>query len=77
VFRSESQANGSFASRIREAREKASLSQAELAAELGVTTRAVQTWETGTRTPRPRLLRALAVVTERPVAWFFEGEQAA
>ena len=52
----------SLAHRIREARYAANLSQVEAAAEMGVSPRTWQGWESG-RTPRPRHRRAL-------VAWF-------
>lgn len=51
-----------LAQRIRDARAKALLSQAEAAAELGVSVRTWQGWEAGTM-PWPRHRRALA-------AWF-------
>ena len=48
----------SLAFRLRDARTTAILSQAELAAILGVSRRAIQTWEAGTQ-PLPRHHRAL------------------
>jgi len=48
-----------YAAALKEAREEANLSQGELAARLGVSTRTVQNWEAG-RTPQPKHRRAVA-----------------
>lgn len=58
--------------RIRQARRDLGLTQVELAAKLSVTTRSVQGWEAGTAAPHARTLRALAELSGRPVAWFYE-----
>lgn len=44
---------------VREARERANLTQQELAGHLGVSERSVQNWEAGTTFPRPSQRRAL------------------
>lgn len=50
-----------LAAKIREARERANLSQAEFAQQLGVSLRTVQNWEAAQPTfPRPKHRRALA-----------------
>ena len=56
---------GGVASRIREARRGARLTQRELAARLGVTTHAVWCWEAGRRTPSQERLAAIAVHCEQ------------
>lgn len=59
------------------ARRAASLTQRELAEQLKVSARAVQAWEGGTRSPRPAVMRRLAEVTGKPLAWFYgEGSSA-
>ncbi len=45
---------------LRASREDANLTQAELALRLGVSFRAIQSWETGRRKPRAEHRRALA-----------------
>jgi DNA-binding transcriptional regulator YiaG len=55
---------------LREAREEANLSQAELANRFGVATRTVQYWEAG-KVPRPkhrRLIVAFITEVEEPAA---------
>lgn len=59
-----------LARRIAEARRDAGLTQADLAATMGVSEKAVQTWEQGTFTPRPKRLHALAAALGKPVEWF-------
>jgi transcriptional regulator with XRE-family HTH domain len=59
-----------LARRIAEARRSAGLTQTELADKLGVSENAVQTWEAGTFTPRPKRLHALAEALGKPVSWF-------
>lgn len=67
-----------LADRIYEARkERLSLTQAELAAELGVEAVTVSRWERGTVEPRPGVIRELARLAKVPVSWFFSEEVAA
>lgn len=63
--------------RIHEVRRNLGLTQPEFGQALGTSLRAVQTWEAGVRTPRARTLRRIAVMAEKPVAWFYEEEAAA
>jgi transcriptional regulator with XRE-family HTH domain len=58
--------------RIVEARlQKLSLTQSELAAQLGVESVTVSRWERGVVEPRPAVIRDLARLTGLPVSWFF------
>jgi DNA-binding transcriptional regulator YiaG len=57
-----------FGLTIREARDALNLTQAELADEIGVSSRTVQNWEAG-KVPRPKQRRALLA--------FFEGMEIA
>lgn len=58
-----------FASRLRRARDRASLSQAELADKLGVSTRTIQGWEGNTAFPQPKQRRvAVAFIAEMEAA---------
>lgn len=50
---------------IRKARIARRLSQAQLAAKLGVTKAAVSQWELGNKLPRPEFARRLALVLPR------------
>ncbi len=63
--------------RIRERRILIGLSQAQLAADLGVDQSTVAKWETGPNSPRPRALSRLADRLGVTVAWLLEGEQGA
>ncbi|MBR5243217.1 MAG: helix-turn-helix transcriptional regulator [Thermoguttaceae bacterium] len=51
---------GRFAARLRELREKAKLTQAELAAKIGVRVTAVSNWETAANAPTVDKLPAIA-----------------
>ena len=63
--------------RIYEARKrKLSLTQAELAAELGVEPVTVSRWERGVVEPRPAVIREIARMSGMPVSWFFTEEAA-
>lgn len=62
--------------RIKRVRRNLSLTQEEFAAAIGVTARAVQRWEAG-HAPGPKQLRRIAELAEKPVAWFYEDEEAA
>jgi transcriptional regulator with XRE-family HTH domain len=58
--------------KIREAREASGMTQQDLARAVGVTVRAVQNWEAGTRGPW-RYLAEIAEATEKPLTFFFEN----
>jgi transcriptional regulator with XRE-family HTH domain len=63
-----------LASRIRQSRKEIGLSQNELARELNLAPRTIQTWELGEAEPRGEHFRRLALKTGKPLAWFWEGE---
>jgi len=52
-------------------------SQRELAAALDIEQSSLSRWERGVAQPRPHHLRALALLFERPVSWFYEEEEVA
>ena len=58
---------------IAQARRDANLTQPELARMVGVTTRTVQNWEAGTRSPW-RHIAEICIATRKPLSFFFEGE---
>lgn len=59
--------------RIKHLREKQLvLTQRELADILNVEPVTISRWERGVVEPKPRHLRALAKLADRPVSWFFE-----
>lgn len=55
------------------ARKAANLTQAELARKVGVTTRTVQNWESGTRGPW-RHIAEICIATQRPLTFFFNDD---
>jgi DNA-binding transcriptional regulator YiaG len=61
--------------RIKRVRRDLGLSQKEFADLVGVSERSVQHWESGKK-PQPKALRRLAEVAKKPVAWFYEAEEA-
>lgn len=61
--------------RIKEAREKAGLSQPQLARLVGLTKGAVGQYETGRATPRLARLEAIAAVTGASVEWLLTGNE--
>lgn len=61
---------------IREARVAASMTQADLARAVGVTTRTVQNWESGKRGPW-RHIAEICIATKRPLTFFFDGDEPA
>jgi transcriptional regulator with XRE-family HTH domain len=66
--------------RILEARKQhLSMTQSELAAQLGVEAVTVSRWERGVVEPRPGVIRQLSRLTGLSVGWFFSenGEAAA
>lgn len=60
--------------RIRQAREEAGLTQAELAELLNVGVRMVQHYEAGSHKPYKHL-KEIAEATNRPFPWFLHGDQ--
>lgn len=58
--------------RIAEARRAVGLSQSQLARAVDGATRTVQTWEAGQRIPRTTTFSKIALVTGKPVSWFYE-----
>ena len=56
----------SFSELLKECRKKQGVSQAELAARLGVTQQAVGKWETGRSTPDPQTVARLAEILDTP-----------
>jgi transcriptional regulator with XRE-family HTH domain len=65
--------DGTIGRRIARARHEAGLTQEELAALIGVTTRSVQGYEAGSVTPF-RHLRKLEDATEKPRGWLLYGD---
>ncbi len=64
-----------FGETVKELRERNSLSQAQLAEKLDVSTRCVRSWETEGRTPKQAIiLRKLAYVLNCPVSLLTSGE---
>lgn len=59
---------------IQALRRRLGLTQAELAAELGVRQQTVSEWETGSYRPRGASARMLRVVAERPAPRYDAGE---
>jgi transcriptional regulator with XRE-family HTH domain len=77
-----SQATGdlraTIATNIRSARVAADLTQAQLAAHLGIESMAISKWERGRHAPSDGNLIALAECLRRDVAWFYtQHEEAA
>lgn len=62
----------SIGNRIAEARQKAGLSQSELARQLGIRPQSVQAWESGQTAPRARRIAEVAEVLGVPEVFFFE-----
>lgn len=62
-----------FAERLKFARERAKLTQDQLAERLGVTQSTVQQWESGDTTPRPSRNNAIAKALGADVIWLFQG----
>jgi transcriptional regulator with XRE-family HTH domain len=65
--------DGTIGRRIAQARREAGLTQEELGALIGVTTRSIQGYEAGAVTPF-RHLRKLEDVTEKPRGWLLYGD---
>lgn len=61
-----------------QARQAAGLTQVQLAEKTGQAPRTIQAWERGERHPRIDGLTRVALVVDRPIAWFYEnGSEAA
>jgi DNA-binding transcriptional regulator YiaG len=52
------------------------MSQDEFAQALGVTSRAVQKWESGNAEPHPKNIRAMSELTGHSPSWFLGLEEA-
>lgn len=63
------------AQRLKIARERAGLSQSELARQLGITSQSVNIWESGKTRPSRDNLAALARLTNVSVHWLLLGEE--
>ncbi len=63
-----------FGDRLAAAREAAGLSQAELAARLGVKTRVIEHWEADAKEPRANRLQMLAGMLGVSLMWLLTGE---
>lgn len=60
--------------KIRELRESKGLLQSELAVILGVSDKAVSSWENGNRTPRMGPIEKMAAYFQVPKSYFFDDE---
>jgi transcriptional regulator with XRE-family HTH domain len=67
----------SMGERIRLARKRLGLNQAELANRLGVTQPAIANWESGVHDPRRLMLAKLAEALTVPLDWLAEGARSA
>lgn len=66
----------SLADRLRETRtEHLALTQPELADKLGIRPISVSRWERGVAKPSLIHLRAVAMLADKPVSWFFESSE--
>jgi len=72
---SETELRGGIGERIRGARRALGLSQADLAAKLGVSQPAVANWEAGAHDPRHVILGRIAETLEVSRAWLAEGRE--
>ncbi len=64
------------AERITQARKEMGLSQKELAAKIGVSDKAISSYEVGRVEPPAPVLKELSRVTYRPVTYFLDGVDA-
>jgi transcriptional regulator with XRE-family HTH domain len=60
--------------RLRKARESVGLSQAELAADIGISRRSVSSYEASTKPPRKVALLGWSMRTNVPLEWLLEGQ---
>lgn len=65
---------GNIGRRVRIARQSKGLSVRVLAARIERSYHTIYRWEQGKRDPGVDDLRVLAIVLERPVLWFIEGD---
>jgi len=65
-----------FGRRLKAAREELGLSQERLAEAIGVVRRTLAHYEAGTKSPEFSKLPAIAAATGKPLAWFFQDEDA-
>lgn len=63
--------------KVRKAREDAGLTQEQLAEQCGVTVNSVGHYEGGRAVPKVDTLERIAAATGKPLAWFFQDEDAA
>jgi transcriptional regulator with XRE-family HTH domain len=75
VDKSAREGNERVHGRIKLARRRLSMTQEELAREVGVSLRTVQSWEAGKAEPRPAHRRKLALLVGEPASWFLEEEE--
>ncbi|MEZ5476606.1 MAG: helix-turn-helix domain-containing protein [Thiolinea sp.] len=61
--------------RIRNARENKGLTQAELAAQLGVKRSSIERWENETSTPRVNKLSTMSGLLDVPLLWLLAGAE--
>jgi transcriptional regulator with XRE-family HTH domain len=67
--------DGAIGERIREARERAGMSAAQLARRVGVEKSSLDAWEAGERDPRANRLNTLAGLLGVSLGWLLEGMQ--
>lgn len=67
--------NTPLAVKIRRARKESKMSQKELGESLGVSDKAISSYESGRAVPRLKTLQKLAKITHRPVNYFTNNEQ--
>jgi len=65
----------SIGERIKKARKSVGLSQADLAARIGVSQPAIANWESGVHDPRRLMLAKLAEILETPLDWLAAGDR--
>lgn len=61
--------------RLRQRREEQGMSQQELANALGVTFQQIQKYENAKNCIAASRLYLIALILDRPIEWFFEGEE--
>lgn len=65
-----------FSERLKEARQKAGMSQRELAVKLSFSQQSIWRYEAGTATPSPEMVKKMAAVLGVSVGWLLEAEEA-